>query len=132
MPSDEKRSSEILSKIGSALGGVVAFVFIVGVSLNSCGRHVESIPDNAKVLMNAERKEWAPDMDVSWKRIRSERLEGEWAPGTWKDVKERKYELPSGWESYWQNYTTGHDVGLVQHWVFPGKDRWNKDGSWNY
>lgn len=132
MEERESRFKEFLSKAGSVVAGLFAFALILGFSLNSCARTVEPMPENAKVLISADHRAWVPRTEDSEKRIRADRLEGDWIPTTWKEAKERGYKLPDGWERYWEDVTRGRDVGVVQDWLFPSEGRWNKDGSWNY
>lgn len=121
--------------------GFLIFVGITGVLIQD----MEFIPDNAKVLVIPEYKTWIPNsqwaneifQEQSEEHVAAKKAFDNKISTTYYEVKKGKYngyELPETWNSnegkeriYW-----GKKQSLLRSWILPKKNRWNKDGSWNW
>lgn len=128
----QRKSKEVLAKIGSGIASCLVFILVAGMGLNSCGRTVESIPKNARIVINSQTKEWLPNSEKFRVNIVDRRRSEKWEDAEWNDIRGKKFDLPEGVETYFESYTTGKDVGIVQALIFRGGKRWNQDGTWNY
>jgi len=126
-----------MKNIGNALLVIVGLILIAGFGIQGSS----SIPDNAKVVIFPEKKEWIPahsEAADEYERIigiELERMEAYQA--TWSDVTSEgefsEYELndeirnmgPTSWVS-------SKHKPLILHLIFGPKERWDSEGNWLY
>lgn len=125
----------------SATGVVVLVLLVIGFYVQIG----ESIPEHALIDVFPNYKYWIPhapfaadkleeDLNDPSKSIETLKMFEEITPATWVEVKKGEYkgfDLPPGWKTNTENYTTGYHTSLIQYLLMRPQSRWNPDGTWN-
>ncbi|MCF8227362.1 MAG: hypothetical protein K9G58_06065 [Bacteroidales bacterium] len=133
-----------MSKIFSTLA--IILMFFIGITGWMIIHNREYIPENAKIFVLEEYQVWIPNAewadnifqelsltDLNVRRVYKSKVES-----TYGEVENGKYEgfqLPESWkkEIGADRIIWGRESeSLLRSWIFPKKNRWNKDGSWNW
>ena len=111
--------------------GLIIFYTITGVLM----KHMEFIPDNAKIHIVEEHQIWIPN--AQWSNEDYKLVDPFFVESIYFEVKKGKYkgfQLPKKWQNeegkariYW-----GVNESLLMHWILPEKNRWDKEGNWSY
>ena len=124
---------------------IVLLLLAVLVGVAFTVESVETIPDNAKIVVFPSRKAWLPDAKFVAHRLAIEyndpstamqtaSLMRELRETTYAEVRNGAYKgfvVLEGWREPQDDFTKGASVSIIRATISPPERRWNADGTWN-
>ena len=130
-----------MRKLG--IGVLLLLVSLVGVGFSV--ESVETIPDNAKIVVFPSRRAWLPDAKFVAHRLTTDYNDPSTAMQTAALVRElrettygevrsgayRGFVVLEGWQEPGEDFTKGTPTSFLRAKLSPPERRWNPDGTWN-